>query len=369
MSGTLAIRLAPAPPSLIQAMLGQVYQGLAAKDLAHIARYAQGFPRMAVMLADARLNEDLDIGYLKDDELIESLLWGRGPRNDEARRVIAACALFERVGCYKDRNEEYRFVAEQVCRIDPDNFYRHVVDFRRRGIIDVRGRYIRVVPLPLAVSLAADWWCHCHPERARALISMEMPGNLAEALCDRVAKLDFLPEARELVRDLCGESIPFGQAGVLNSERGSRLFRSLAEVNPEVAARTLERVFGDWSREDLRDVRAGRRNLIMTLEKLCFRRETFPTAARLLLAFAAAENEHWSNNATGIFQQLFRVYLSGTETPPKERLPIIDEALASSESHRQRLAVECTWPDESVHIWEALSPHLSCTHKQLKMIA
>jgi beta-phosphoglucomutase-like phosphatase (HAD superfamily) len=23
----------------------------------------------------------------------------------------------------------------------------------------------------------------------------------------------------------------------------------------------------------------------------------------------------------------------------------------------------CTWPDESVHIWEALSPHLSCTHK------
>lgn len=25
-----------------------------------------------------------------------------------------------------------------------------------------------------------------------------------------------------------------------------------------------------------------------------------------------------------------------------------------------------TWPHESVHIWEALSPHLSCTHNQLK---
>jgi hypothetical protein len=29
----------------------------------------------------------------------------------------------------------------------------------------------------------------------------------------------------------------------------------------------------------------------------------------------------------------------------------------------------CTWPDESVHIWEALSPHLSCTRKQLKILA
>src|SRR5712692_4185716 len=110
-----------------------------------------------------------------------------------------------------------------------------------------------------------------------------MPGGLLEAFCDRVAKLDFLPETRELVKDLCGVLGPFGQAEVLNSERGSRLFRSLAEVNPEVAAQTLERVFGSWSREELLQVESGRRNLVWTLEKLCFRRETFPVAARLLL--------------------------------------------------------------------------------------
>jgi hypothetical protein len=28
-----------------------------------------------------------------------------------------------------------------------------------------------------------------------------------------------------------------------------------------------------------------------------------------------------------------------------------------------------TWPDDTGHIWEALSPHLSCIHKQLRMKA
>ena len=28
-----------------------------------------------------------------------------------------------------------------------------------------------------------------------------------------------------------------------------------------------------------------------------------------------------------------------------------------------------TWPDDTGHIWEALSPHLSCIHKELKIKA
>jgi len=32
-------------------------------------------------------------------------------------------------------------------------------------------------------------------------------------------------------------------------------------------------------------------------------------------------------------------------------------------------ATDWTWPDDTGHIWEALSPHLSCIHKQLKMKA
>jgi hypothetical protein len=338
-SDVSTIRIEQSPDSLIQAILKLVYKNLPDAELDRIARYAQGFPQMAGLLAKARLKEDREMGNLRDDILLEKLLWGRKSRNDQARKVISACALFEHLGFTADREEEYRFVASHIARIDADDFYRHVKEFQQHGVIDERGRYIRVVPLPLAVRLAADWWRGCSPTRAKQLIAWVMPGNLTEALWDRVAKLDFLPEARELVRDLCGELGFFGQAEVLQSERGARLFRSLAQVNPEAAAQALGRAFGDRSREELLQVGSGRRDLIWTMEELAFRRDTFPIAARLLLAFAAAETEHWSNNATGIFQQLFQVYLSGTETPVAERLIIIDEALASADPHRHTLAV------------------------------
>ncbi len=333
------ITLDRAPDSVIKKMLAQHFSGLPDTDLARITEFAQGFPQMAVLLAEARLQKEPDLSKLTDDDLLQKLLWGRRQESEKALQVITACSLFEHLGLTDDREDQYKLVAKEICDLDPSAFYAHVKDFVSHGIVDERGRYISVVPVPLAVRLAADWWRRCSPERAHKLISMEMPDVMAEALCQRMAKLDFLPEAQNFVRDLCGDQRPFGQAEVLRSKRGSQLFRFLAEVNPVAAARAVENAFCDWSREQLLEVVEGRRDLIWALEKLCFRKETFPKAVRVLLRFAAAENESWSNNATGIFRQLFHVYLSGTEAPPADRLQVIDEALQSEERQGRELAV------------------------------
>ncbi len=333
------IKLDRASNSVIKKMLDQHFSGLPDTDLARITEFAQGFPQMAVLLAKARLREEPDLSELTDNDLLQKLLWGRSQENQEALQVITACSLFEHLGLTDDREDQYKLVAREICDLDPSAFYAHVKDFVSRGIVDERGRYISVVPVPLAVRLAADWWRRCSPDKAHKLISMEMPDGMAKALCQRMAKLDFLPEAQNFVRDLCGDQRPFGQAEVLRSKRGSQLFRFLAEVNPVAAARAVENAFCDWSREQLLEVVDGRRDLIWALEKLCFRKETFPTAVRVLLRFAAAENESWSNNATGIFLQLFHVLLSGTEAPPADRLQVIDEALQSEEYQERELAV------------------------------
>jgi len=62
-------------------------------------------------------------------------------------------------------------------------------------------------------------------------------------------------------------------------------------------------------------------------------------SARTLLEFAAAENETWANNSTGIFNQLFHYALSGTQATPTERLAIIDLALSSKSEHKIKVAV------------------------------
>ncbi|MDA8089210.1 MAG: hypothetical protein M0Z61_03145 [Nitrospiraceae bacterium] len=116
---------------------------------------------------------------------------------------------------------------------------------------------------------------------------------------------------------------------LLNTEQGSRLFRSFVEVNPEICTETLNREFGKLSIEELLKVGPGRRNLVWSLEKLCFWANTFPLASKTLLLFAAAENETWGNNATNQFLQLFHIFLPGTQAVLADRIKIIRLALSS----------------------------------------
>ena len=333
------IQLKPASDDVIEGIIKQSYPELQDADIYRIVEFAEGFPKIAVMLAKARRNEVEDMGNLKDNELMEKLLWGRSSPNDDARKVIDACSLFTHLGFSDDMIHQMDFVAEKICDITKDDFYGHAKRFIDHGILDRRNRFVRVVPIPLAVRLAADWWKTCHPVKAKELITGDMPNGMSEALCDQISKLNHVHEARQLTKELCGETGPFGQAEVLNSDKGSRLFRSLVEVNPTDTANALERAFGSWDKEQLLQVQAGRRNLVWAIQKLCFWEETFPISARILLSFAVAENETWGNNSTNIFFQLFHYLLSGTQAPPNLRLQVIDEALASGDIDYKQIAV------------------------------
>ena len=70
-------------------------------------------------------------------------------------------------------------------------------------------------------------------------------------------------------------------------------------------------------------------------------RELFADAARLLLALGEAENEGCSNNASGVFADLFAPTpgrMARTAASPAERLPILTEAFESGSKERRALA-------------------------------
>ena len=58
-----------------------------------------------------------------------------------------------------------------------------------------------------------------------------------------------------------------------------------------------------------------------------------------MYAFAVAENETWSNNATGQFLHLFKILLSGTEADLEERWKIIEWGLNQTEIEYHSLAI------------------------------
>ena len=324
----------------IKQMLEPVY-GKTISDLDRIVAFAQGFPQMAVLLSDARLDREPEMGSLTDDYLAYKMLWGGREPVDKDEKILRGCALFDRFGLDGEAAPEYEFIARKIVEVDIDEFYDCVKRFEERGLIDRRGRFAKLVPKPLAIRLAAEWWRRTRPEKQKELIESEMPGALVASFCDQIYRLDFLPEVKTLTEELCGTQGPFGQAEVILSNRGSRLFRSLVEVNPDATSRALSNIIHSLKEEDLFAIGGDvRRNLVWALEKLCFHESCFEESANSLLLLASAENESWSNNATGQFKQLFRTFLSGTETPPSLRMNVIDSALGSTRDSVRKLAVE-----------------------------
>jgi hypothetical protein len=85
------------------------------------------------------------------------------------------------------------------------------------------------------------------------------------------------------------------------------------------------------NRDELLQFEEGRRDVIWALENMALHGDLFRPVAELLLALAEAENETWSNNASGVFAGLFSLgygEVAPTSLAPEHRLPVLTKALA-----------------------------------------
>lgn len=323
---TVCFRLRPMTDKELLQLLTPIYKDQL-PDLERIASFAQGFPQMAVLLAEARLTEDPRIGELTEDELANKLLWRRGEaENPERIRVLQACSLFNVFGVEREVENQIEFIAT-VVGASIDNVYECVQEYSKRGLIDRRGRYGQVVPKPLAIRLAGQWWTKTREQKQIELLD-SIPEGMIQGFCHQIERMDFHTNVKELSEKLCGPQRPFGLAEVILSDRGSSLFRSFVVVNPEATCAALYKVLSNKNTQQLSAIKGAiRRNLVWALEKLCFHSEIFSEAAWCMLLLASAENESYGNNATGMFAQLFSVSLSGTEATPRARFDLLNRAV------------------------------------------
>jgi hypothetical protein len=308
-------------------------------EIDRIAVFAQGFPQIAILTAQA--GGAVDYKTLNNQgRLAERLLWGRESPDDRARDIIRCLSLFSAVGVSGSVSKQLEFVRRELCDgISEYHFNRLTSRFKNSRILQAAGDYIMVTPAPLAAALAAEWLEYTpHSDFVRLLPEIETVG-LTSPFTDQLKLLDFSEKATALCTQLLGPTGPLSSAEVLNSSVGSQIFRALSELNPLAATESLYRIYSDFSPAQMRDVEIGRRDLVWALEKLCWSVETFPKAAEILLKLAAGENEKWSNNATGHLDQLFHVYLSGTQMPAIGRLPVLKKGLTSPFPEVRRAAI------------------------------
>lgn len=323
--------------AVVDELLSSRFNSLDEENKIKIKDFSQGIPLMAVLLGESINNGEQFIGKLDDKELLDKLLGIKG-KDVKHRTILKSCSIFNYFGFYDDLATQTEFIAKStnITSISEDDnvkvnaFYETCNHYLKREIFEKRGRFIGMRPFPLAISLAQEWLDPLTPQRLIAVIKeiaeLQEPDrtNLSNAFAEQMKYLGYNDKAVQIVEKITGPKSPFDDAEVLNTELGSRLFRSFVEVNPIAVSQNFKRQFFNKSTEELLKIKEGRRNIIWTLEKLCFDKRTFSYGAKILIQFAIAENETWANNATNQFLHLFNIHLSGTEANLVERWKIIE---------------------------------------------
>jgi hypothetical protein len=332
-SEDLEIIIDAVPSEIIRGILTSLGFAGGPEDLERVTQFCSGYPRIAILVSEALKQGTQHFADFKDsDHFVNMLVWGRGQPDPALMRNLRCLALFDAVGIDAPKHEEFSWVAQHLLNLQRANLEASLEHFYNRQIIQRRGYSISVLPRPLAAQLSAIYWKKASDAQKKIMLSGEMPDGLLTALCNRLTDLEYVEHARDIAKQLCGSSGPFGSAKALNTEIGARCLRSLAEVAPREVVDTLVTQFGSWELSKLREqVGPGRRYLVWTLDALSWEAAVFNDAMRILLRFAAAENESWSNNATGEFVQRFRVQLPGTSTSLTQRLDCLSDLAEYSE--------------------------------------
>ena len=316
-----------------------------------IKQISQGVPLIAILLCENIVNGKLT-KETDNKGLLDKIL---GKKGEKWRYILDSCSLFRKVGYENEKKEQYNFiVTNENLTISNNN---HIVRLKeseeavkyyiKRGIFEKRGRYLSIRPFFLSVLLASKYLESISSEHFHNIIKdiqdkLEKPHKeeLMNYLSEQIRYLGYNTDIRTIIDNFVGYKSYFDSIEVLNTELGSRLFRSFVEVNPVAISDNFYRQFNNEKTEKLLEFKEGRRNIIWALEKLCFNKDTFSNSAKILYRFAVAENESWANNATGQFLQLFHIFLAGTEVSLKERLKIIKWGLGMKDEKFTQLAIK-----------------------------
>ncbi|MBI1930428.1 hypothetical protein HYR99_40025 [Candidatus Poribacteria bacterium] len=319
-----------------------------------------GSPRVAHVIGENLVNYPEDL--LRSPDTVD--VWNRyvvgrdeDPNSQQVQQrklVLQHLALFKRFGYERSVVAEAQAIAKKIQQADPQitwsRFQALIHELKARKIL--QGEYtLYITPKALHIKLWTEWWgSYGHPFNLDEF-SQDLTPTLLDWFYEMFKYAAESEAASYIVKELLGENGPFQNDEYLQTRLGGRFFRALTEADPKSALKCLMRTVGTWNREKLLQFRTGRREVVWAIEKIVVWRKLFADGARLLLALGEAENESYSNNASGIFAGLFTSKLSPTEASPPERLPILQEALGAPSKERRLLALKaCDRALESRHL-------------------
>jgi hypothetical protein len=264
---------------------------------------------------------------------------------DNERRHVEAIALLSRVGFKRDEEKELLSLCT-FCGLTSSEV-KQTADrvHNSPGFVGVGGTYLYVRPKIIArVAFGEAWhrWANSDPDTFLSTF----PPSLLDQFLERVNK-SATEEVRLRTAQFFRTWAARLQPGSLTDGEVVERLCNLTETMPdeflprlrwlveEANAEQLFGVKGNWIRQW-----GPRRTIVWLCERLAAFPEYFADVESILLRLALAESEpQISNNATHIWEQMFRIYLSGTALPFAERFARLRKYIHSQDVQVSKLAV------------------------------
>ena len=324
------LEVGPMTDDVIRDVVVRTHSQISLEQREWIVDKARGFVKLARRLAELARRAGIDLTGLDVPGLLGEMF------SPEERDALTVVALLSHVGWEDEHEVEGQALSDHmgmpwpVCR-------RVIRSLEQRGYVGRTGRYRYVTPELLAIWFAAEEWS-ANRTGLLGIFSQAHPG-MADRMSNRLRQMPHVDDVADLAKEVLGAEGPFRTLAVLNDPRNARLFGDFSRIAPEAAVSALERAFDQPDAPKLQSLGIGRREIVWTLERLVAHRNLFPAAARLLLRLAEAENEHFANNATGVFQSLFSPTGRATAATGDERLELLEEVITSGEDGELLIAV------------------------------
>jgi hypothetical protein len=323
-----------------------------AKDQAErFASFCSGSPRVAHVVGVNLKKNPEDLLKSPDTANIwERFVIGIDDRNSsivsDRLTVLRHIALFKRFGYGDPVAAEARSISAMIEKGYPHitwpRFQEIISGLRKQKILQGETT-LYITPKLLHIWLWISWWNFYGTGFDLEEFVNKFEKTLLPWFLEMFMYAEQSQVAQEVVRKLLGSTGLFQNSQFLKTKLGGDFFLALTDVNPEQALVCLQGTIGSWSYDQLLEFRQGRRGVIWALEKIAVWKDLFIGASKLLLKLAEAENETWSNNATGMFAELFSPgygELAPTEASPQERFHVLEEALTSQSEITREIALK-----------------------------
>lgn len=307
---------------------------------AKIKDFACGNPLFAVQAIEGVINTG-DIRDFNNQKLVANMLCA--PEGSDERIIAETLSLFSSIGYEGDAHKELEEIAlnKNITGLSGDDevlvnkFDAQIKLYIERGLMQRVGVFVRFRSPAISKILEDEWFEKCTANQMEAIImtlgQRGMAINLVPPFFDKIRERIDNDRVANLLKELLQPGRLLARREFINTEVGSKIYRSMVEIVPDSVCDSLFLLLGGLGLDELRQIKDGRRELVWTLEKLCYKPETFAKAAKLMLRLGCSEVEFISNNATGQFISLFPVHLPTTSASLAERLAFMKTEIKSIE--------------------------------------